>query len=185
MGGVISRASTQSSGHYLSMRVWQRIRDLWTQGMSVRLLASCIGRSPPAVSRELSRNTAPWDQAYEAVIAHLRAHELARRPMRSKVASDAWRRGFVQDNVDNCSGSEHISLHLRQQFSNRPFRDSCPETIYQALCRPGDGLPRKWTHKLHTGKQLPRRQRRPDRRTTQFVAAMRSVHNRPVKAQDR
>ena len=185
MGGVISRAATTASGRYLSMRERQRIGDLRSQGMSIRAIAVRIGRSPSTVSRELSRNIAPWDATYEPVIAYLRAHERARRPKPGKVASSRWLQRFVQARLDECWSPEQISLHLRRHFPGQPARNACPETIYQALYRPGEGIPRALTRKLRTGRPLRRRQRRPDRRTTRFVAAMRSIHDRPIEVQDR
>jgi IS30 family transposase len=119
------------------------------------------------------------------VIAHLRAHERARRPKPGKVASNQWLQRFVQVKLDELWSPEQISLHLRQRFPDQPERNACPETIYQALYRPGDGIPRALTRKLRTGRPLRRRQRRPDRRTTRFVAAMRSIHDRPIEALDR
>jgi len=185
MGGVISRSSTASTGRYLSMRERQRIGDLRAQGASIRRIAERIGRSPSTVSRELSRNMAPWGPSYEPVIAHLRAHERARRPKPGKVESNQWLRRFVQGKLDELWSPEQISLHLRQSFPNQSDRNACPETIYQALYRPGDGIPRALTRKLRTGRPLRRRQRRPDRRTTRFVAAMRSIHDRPIEVMDR
>ena len=142
MGGVIARSSQTVSGRYLSMHERQRIADLKTQGLSIRSIAARIGRSPSTVSRELSRNTAIWDASYEPVVAHLRAHERARRPKQGKVAASPWLRKFVQGKLDDHWSPEQISLHLRQHFPGRLDRNACPETIYQALYRPGDGLPR-------------------------------------------
>ena len=185
MGGVIARSSQTVSGRYLSMHERQRIADLKTQGLSIRSIAARIGRSPSTVSRELSRNTAIWDASYEPVVAHLRAHERARRPKQGKVAASPWLRKFVQGKLDDHWSPEQISLHLRQHFPGRLDRNACPETIYQALYRPGDGIPRALTRKLRTGRPMRRRQRRPDRRTTRFMAAMRSIHDRPLEVEDR
>jgi len=185
MGGVISRSRLTTTGRYVSMRERQRIGDLRAQGPPIRLIAAHIGRSPSTVSRELLRNMAPWDPTYEPFIAHLRAHERARRPKPGKVESNKWLRHFVQGKLDELRSPEQISLHLRQNFPNQSDRNACPETNHQALYRPGDRIPRALRRKLRTGRPLRRRQRRPDRRTTRFVAAMRSIHDCSIKVMDR
>ena len=127
----------------------------------------------------------PWDLTYEPVIAHLRAHERARRPKQGRVKTNQWLRRFVQGKLDELWSPGQISLHLRQNFPIQSDRNACPVTTYQALYRPGDGIPRALTRKLRTGRPLRRRQRRPDRRTTRFVAAMRSSLDPPIEVMDR
>ena len=92
--------------------------------MSIRLIAARLGRSPSTVSRELSRNTAPWDRTYEPVIAHLRVHERARRPKPGKVVSNQWLQRFVQVKLDELWSPEQMSLHLLQRFPDQPKRKS-------------------------------------------------------------
>lgn len=46
IGWVIARQSSQSSGRYLTVRERQRIGDLRSQGMSIRLIAVRLGRMP-------------------------------------------------------------------------------------------------------------------------------------------
>lgn len=76
--------------------------------------------------------------------------------------------------------------HLRRHHSEHPDRQVCVESIYQGLYRPTEGgIPRALTRQLRTGRPLRRRQRRPDQRTRRFLAAMRSIHDRPVSAGDR
>lgn len=80
MDWVIARHSSQSSGRYLTMRERARVGDLRSQGMSIRFIATRLGRSVSTTNRELSRNAARCDPTYEPVIAHLLAHEQARHP---------------------------------------------------------------------------------------------------------
>lgn len=60
------------------------------------------------------------------------------------------------------------------------------ETIYQYLYRSREvGLSRALTRQLRTGRSMRRRQRRVGHRARRFLAAMLSIHDRPLQAQDR
>jgi IS30 family transposase len=120
------------------------------------------------------------------VVAHLRAHERARRPKAGKIESTPWLQVLIQKRLAQRWRPEQIHLHLRRHHGNNPARQVCVETIYQSLYRPSEGgLSRSLTTRLRTGRSLRQRQRRPDRRTRRFVEAMRSIHDRPIHVLDR
>ena len=186
MGGVIAKKRAPQSGRYLSMFERQRIASLRDRGHGVREIARRVGRSASTVSRELDRNTEDWDDGYDPVKAHLRAHERAKRLKRGKIEQSPWLTAFIQDKLNLRWSPEQIHLHLRRHHSEHPDRQVCVESIYQGLYRPTEGgIPRALTRQLRTGRPLRRRQRRPDQRTRRFLAAMRSIHDRPVSAGDR
>jgi hypothetical protein len=56
---VLSTRLVAVSPRYLCEDEWVVIADLHRAGMSVRLIATEIGRSPSTVSRELARNAGP------------------------------------------------------------------------------------------------------------------------------
>lgn len=144
------------------------------------------GRSLSTISRERRRNTRVWDPGYEPVVAHLRAHERARRPKVGKIESTPWLQVLIQKRLKQRWSPEQIHLHLRRHHAGNPARQVCVETIYQSLYRPSEGgLSRSLTARLRTGRSLRQRQRRPDRRTRRFVEAMRSIHDRPIHVLDR
>lgn len=159
----------------------QRIGSLRVEGISSRRMVTRIGRSLSTVSRELAQRSAPWDPSYEPAISHLRTYKRMRRPKPGKAESNKWLQHFVQAKWDELWSRAQISLHLRQHFPSRLDGDACQETISQALYRPGDGIPRALTRNLRTGRPLRRRQRRPNRHTTCFVAAIRSIDDRSIE----
>jgi IS30 family transposase len=93
IGGVIARKRSEGSGRYLSMFDRQRIASLHELGHGVRDIARKASRSASTISRELTRSAKPWDDGYDPVMAHLRAHERARRPRRARSSSPpGWHR---------------------------------------------------------------------------------------------
>src|SRR5690349_7043886 len=81
-------AEAARSNRYLSLLERQRIATLRGQGLGVREIARRIGRSPSTVSRELRRNLCRHDQGrYDAVLAHARARQRARRIRRSRLVA--------------------------------------------------------------------------------------------------
>ena len=186
MGGAIAKKRSEGSGRYLSMFERQRIASLHERGHGVRDIARKVGRSASTISRELTRNAKPWDDGYDPVMAHLRAHERARRPKAGKIEQSPWLASFIQDKLNRRWSPEQIHLHLRRHHAGRADRQVSVETIYQCLYRPGEGtLSRSLTRQLRTGRSVRRRQRRVDRRTRRFVVAMRSIHDRPSRVEDR
>ena len=130
MGGVIAKKPIVSSGRYLSLFERQRIASWHDRGASVRDIARRIGRSPSTVSRELRRNVRDWDEAYEPVLAHLRARERARRPKLGKIERSPWLTKVLQAKLAEHWSPEQIHLHLRRQHALDPDRTVCVETIY-------------------------------------------------------
>ena len=186
MGGVLTKNPPASSGRYLSLFERQRIASWHDRGVSIREIARHAGRSPSPVSRELRRNSRDWDERYEPVMAHLRASERAKRPKVGKIESSRWLTREIQGKLAQHWSPEQIHLHLRRRHGGDPARTVCVETIYQALYRPTEGgLSRSLTRKLRTGRSLRRRQRRIDRRSPRFAAAMRTIHERGEEVLDR
>lgn len=186
MGGVIAKKRAAGTGRYLSLFERQRIASLRDRGHGIREVARRVGRSPSTVSRELARNVRVWDDDYDPVMAHLRAHERARRPKAGKIEQSTWLRSFIQDRLNRRWSPEQIHLHLRRHHGADPSRQVSVETIYQCLYRPReDGLSRALTRQLRTGRSMRRRQRRVGHRARRFLAAMLAIHDRPLQAQDR
>jgi transposase, IS30 family len=125
MGGVIAKKQLPSSGRYLSLFERQRIGSLSAQGLGVREIAARLGRSPSTISRERRRNTRAWDPGYEPVVAHLRAHERARRPKAGKLESTPWLQVLIQKRLAQRWSPEQIHLHLHRHHAINPARQVC------------------------------------------------------------
>ena len=89
------------SNRYLSLLERQRIASLRGQGVGVREIARRLDRSPSTVSREVRRNLRPHDgHRYDAVLAHARTRERARRPRRNRIGQDEKLRALVQAKLE-------------------------------------------------------------------------------------
>ena len=84
---VLSTRLVAVSPRYLSEDERGVIADLHRAGMSARLIATEIGRSPSTVSRELARNTGPGGR-YGATVAQRLASGRRRRPRLRRVEHD-------------------------------------------------------------------------------------------------
>ncbi|GLY55161.1 transposase InsI for insertion sequence element IS30A [Lentzea sp. NBRC 102530] len=167
-------------GRYLSLLERQRIATLRRDGLGVRAIAVQLGRSPSTVSRELRRNTACYDKAYDGHMAHARARERARRPRRGRLLADVELRAHVQAKLELEWSPEQIAAWLRVAFPGRPAWHLCHETIYQALYLGGrGGLQRELTRRLRTSRPLRKRRRRPDQRRPRFITPGALIDLRP------
>ncbi|MDQ0938446.1 IS30 family transposase [Streptomyces sp. V1I1] len=169
------------SGRYLSLLERRRIASLRERGLTVREIASRLGRAPSTVSRELRRNSLPHDYGiYDADLAHHRCRERAGRPRRAKLAADPELRVEVQAKLDLEWSPEQIAAHLRGRWPDRPERHLCHESIYRALYQGAKGgLSRTLTRKLRTGRPLRKKRRHPEQRMPRFVAPAVLIDHRP------
>ena len=174
------------SNRYLSLLERQRIASLRGQGVGVREIARRLDRSPSTVSREVRRNLRPHDSdRYDAVLAHARTRERARRPRHNRIGQDEQLRAVVQAKLELEWSPEQIARHLRHTYPSRSQWHVCHETIYQALYGGKGGLRRELTKRLRTGRPLRKRRRRTDRRSVRFIAPALLIDHRPAVAQAR
>jgi IS30 family transposase len=82
------------------------------------------------------------------------------RPGRGKLAGDAELAGFVAQHLRRRWSPEQICHALRERFPDQPSRHLVPETIYQALSRPGSTLRRQLPPRVLRTARSPRRPRR-------------------------
>ncbi|MGW6909686.1 IS30 family transposase [Streptomyces sp. NPDC054940] len=159
----------------------RRIVSLRERGLTIREIASLLGRAPSTVSREFRRNSRPHDYGrYDADLAHHRCRERAGRPRRAKLATDPDLKAEVHSKLDSEWSPEQIAAHLRARWPDQPERHLCHETIYRALYQGAKGgLSRTLTRKLRTGRPLRKKRSRPDQRTPRFVAPAALIDSKP------
>nr|WP_222853715.1 helix-turn-helix domain-containing protein [Fodinicola acaciae] len=168
------------SGRYLSLLERRRIATLRRDGLTVRAIATALGRSPSTISRELKRNTTADDRSYDGDLAHARARERARRPRRGRLLADTELRAHVQSKLELEWSPEQIAAWLRTEFPDKRTWNLCHETIYRALYLGGPGgLDRQLTKRLRTSRPLRKRRRRPDQRRPRFTVPGTPINQRP------
>jgi transposase, IS30 family len=172
----------QLDPRFLSLEERERIRDLVRGGLSLRQVATQLGRSPSTISREITRNHSAGN-VYHPFAAHRKAAARRPRPKRSKLSTHPRLRAYVEGKLALRWSPEQISRSLVQQFPTDREMRVTHEPIYQALYLQGRGeLRRELTTALRTG----RARRRPRRTTRQpRFQNMVMISDRPAEAADR
>lgn len=183
---ISTRPDREYSPRYLSEDERIRVADLRRDRLSVREIATLMGRSPSTISRELRRGSDATGR-YRPHEAQRRA--LARRRVHrtSRLFRDEVLRVWVVTKLQARWSPEQISHELRNQFPAQPERWLCTESIYQAVYRPDlGGLPRELPGRVLRHR---RRQRVPRRhaqaRRSGPVTGMTLIHERPAEVLDR
>ena len=183
---IATRSRPDLSGRFLSQDERIRIADLRRDGLSIRQVASQLGRAASTVSRELRRH-AREDGSYRPFEAHRQALKAVARPRRSRLAGDQVLREHVTRRLKAHWSPEQIAHDLRAVFPDDPSRWVCTETIYQAVYRPDlGGLPRELPGRVLRRR---RRQRVPRRhaqaRRPRSMGQMVSISHRPATVLER
>ena len=172
--------------HYshLSLPEREEISRGMAQGLSLRTIASSLGRSPSTVSRELERNTA--NIGYRACRAQFRARKRAAKPRTlgfTVLRPALWIE--IQEMLHLRWSPAQISASLRKTYAASAMQVS-HETIYAALYVLPRGTLRKELLSLLRRKHKRRKHRGTllhDRRGQ--IAEMVSIHDRPADVEDR
>ena len=99
--GGVSHVISPLSARYLSFVEREEIAICFARGLSVREIATRLGRPPSTVSRELRRNAATRGgyAEYRATTAQWHADRRAKRPKVAKLAAHDALRTYVQDRL--------------------------------------------------------------------------------------
>jgi transposase, IS30 family len=174
------------SGRFLSLAEREEIAIGLAAGLSQRVIAARLGRSPSTVCREIRRNKAAT-VAYRAGPAQSHAEYRARRPRTARLAADPVLRAWVQDKLECKWSPEQISEMLKREFPDDRRMRVSHETIYQSIYVQGRGaLRRELAACLRTGRAI----RKPRHRSAGAGRAgqlkdMVMISERPAEAADR
>lgn len=183
-------AVREVSLRYLSEDERIEIADLHQCGLSLRAIATRLGRAPSTISRELQRN-APAGRGYRPFDAHRRATARRARQQRRRVDTNDRLCGVVTELLGQRWSPQQISRHLRQRFPDDPSMWLCHESIYQAVYQPNSRFirpSRLAPHRrspLRTGRDHRRAHQRLQRRRPRFEQPMLTIHDRPFPSVDR
>ncbi|MFF9565703.1 IS30 family transposase [Leifsonia sp. NPDC014704] len=176
------------SGRYLSPVERASIMVADRQGMSIRAIATMLGRAPSTISREMRRNRRHWMPRYHAGQAQLMAEGRAPRPQPSKLATNPQLRRFVEEQLDRRWSPEQISARLPVLFPADESMRVSHETIYRGLYRQAKGSLRlKRAPRLRSGKQMrrPRRQAALNRHVFRGIPDLIPIGQRPLEVATR
>jgi IS30 family transposase len=183
-GGVRPRARTRAADR-LSVAEREDIAAGVAAGLSIRAIASSLGRAPSTVSRELGRNGGR--QSYRPSRAEQAAWDRARRPKPCKLALDPVLREHVAEGLRLKWSPEQITGWLKVEFPDDPELRVSHETIYLSLFVQSKGLLRKELSKeLRSGRGVRRAGRISVHGHGQgkIVDAL-HISERPAEAEDR
>jgi transposase, IS30 family len=166
------------AGRHLTLEERERLATSRAEGLSLRAIATRLGRAVSTISRELRRNALPKG-GYLPV--HAEGCYLERRQRPVVLERDAKLARFVRERLLEGWTPEQIAGWLKRG-EERGLRTVATETIYAFVHRPGQKGEKLW-------KLLPRRRaRRGWRRARQprsVIAGRRSIHDRPESVEGR
>lgn len=170
---------------YLSLVEREQLQDLRRSGMSIRQVATELGRSPSTISRELRRNTVAM-HGYMPHTAHRLSVRRRTRPRQPKLVANAELRAYVQAKLNKKWSPQQISNRLIKDFPTAPEMRVSAETIYQAIYVHARGeLKRELSRQLRRGRAARKPHRHADARRPRFVDPMRAIGDRPPEVDSR
>jgi IS30 family transposase len=182
VGGVYRPAGTTYSSRYLSREERYEVARLVEGGLSMRAVATQMGRAASTISRELARNRGPG--SYQPERADRLAWQRQRRPKPSKIGSHPALRKKVQRMLTSRYSPEQIAGRLKVLFADNPSMHISHESIYQSIyVYPRGGLQRELKAALRSGRAVRRRRGRRETRGTIPNAV--SIHDRPEEVEGR
>src|SRR3954449_657352 len=153
-------------------------------GMSLRVIAAGLGRSPSTISREVSGNGGR--RRYRATVADHLAWARATRPKACKLATNPVLAGIVTEKLQRRWSPQQIAGWLKLTYPDDPGMHVSHESIYRTLFVQSRGALRKeLTAYLRTGRVIRRSHgmRPPDGRGARLGIV--NISERPAEAEDR
>nr|WP_106351227.1 IS30 family transposase [Antricoccus suffuscus] len=173
-------ADCEYDSRYLNLLERREIARLHEQGVSIRQIASRLGRSPSTISRELRRH---WHESFDTYLpefAHHQAWTNQRRAKPSKISLHQRLREYVQQKLNVRLSPEQISGRLLIDHPQEEQMRISAESIYQSIyVYPRGELTRELKATLRT--KRTRRRTRGSRHTSADtrIPNLVSIHQRP------
>ena len=149
-GGVMER-SAAPGGYRLSVSDRRSIENGCRAGFTLTAIATLIGKSTSAISREVGANGGR--QGYRADLAQLGAEDRARRPKQTRLEANPALRDRVEAGLKAYLSPEQVAGQLRREFPEDLEMQVHHETIYRELFIQGRGALRAELHQcLRSGR---------------------------------
>ena len=153
-------------------------------GLSLRVIAAGLGRSPSTISREVASNGGR--RRYRATVADQVAWARSTRPKVCKLAINPELAGIVSEKLQHRWSPQQIAGWLKLTYPDDPGMHVSHESIYRTLFVQSRGALRKeLTAYLRTGRVIRRSHgvRLPDGRGAR--PGIVNISERPAEAEDR
>jgi IS30 family transposase len=115
----------------LSLAEREEISRAVVAGQSIRSIASCLGRAPSTISREIKRDGGL--ESYRAAGADQAAWDRAHRPKRCKLALNRGLARIVADKLQRQWAPQQIAGWLKHTYTSDKEYHVSHETIYRSL----------------------------------------------------
>jgi len=182
-GGIRPLSQRRREGHLAAGEREEISRGI-AAGLSGRVIADRLGRSPSTVSREIDRNGGR--DAYRAVDADAAAYDRALRPKPSKLATNPALRERVRAKLVEDWSPQQIAARLRLQHPDEPGLRVSHETIYRDLYMPSRQVfEAGMFHRLRSERPIRRPRGKMSSHGRGRIRNMVSIHARPVEADAR
>jgi IS30 family transposase len=154
-------------------------------GLSLRAIASQIGRSPSTVSREVKRNSRRDD--YRATTAEEAAWQRALRPKACKLSGQFNLIRLIAEKLQCEWSPEQVSGWLKRQYPNDKSYHVSHETIYKSLFIQTRGVLKKELLACLRSRRVMRRSRHASlkRKGLGTIVDAISIRERPASVEDR
>lgn len=183
-GGITPSPKTRSD-NVLSLREREEISRCLAKGLSLRVIAARLRRSPSTVTREISRNGGR--SKYRAARADDRAWASARRPKDSLLVSRPALAKIVAEKLQADWSPEQIAGWLAARYGRDSTMRVSHETIYRSLYLQTRGaLHRQLIEYLRTKRRMRRGKKSSTagQRRGQIIDAI-SIRERPAEVEAR
>lgn len=154
-------------------------------GLSMRVIAAQLGRSPSTVSREINRNGG-YDH-YRAAKADQAAWDRTRRPKRCKLACNRPLSRTVAAKLRLNWSPEQIGGWLKREYPEDGWNHVSHETIYRSLFVQARGVLKKELLQHLRSKRAIRRSKHSSLKNNGLgqITNMVSIRERPASVEDR
>ena len=153
--------------------------------LSLRAIATQLGRSPSTISRELHRNGGAT--GYRAVKADQAAWDRARRPKRCKLACNRSLSRTIATKLRLLWSPHQIAGWLKREYPEDESHQVSHETIYRSLFIQARGVLKKELQQHLRSQRAIRRSRdaNPERDGRGQITNAVSIRERPASVEDR
>ena len=183
--GGIRPPARKRSNRCLSLGEREEISRGLVAGLSIREIASDLGRAPSTVSREINRNGGP--ERYRATSADQNAWDRAQRPKPCKLVLNRPLSRWIAAKLKRKLSPQQIAGWLKREYPGDDWNQVSHETIYRSLFIQARGALKKELQQYLRSKRHIRRSRTSTLKDDGLggIPGAVSIRERPAEVEDR